>query len=324
MFLNKFDPEWYQRRFSLFAEGDGAEGGGDAGKTVDAASADAGKAPDAGKDEGKADDAGKAAPDWRTGVQDEKLREHASRFTSLDDLVKANLDSRQKLSTALIPPGKDAKPEEIAEYRKKTGVPDAPAGYVFEDPDGYQPTDSDKAMRAKFAETFHAHNLPAETAKALTAAYRDIFTNQVASMKAADEAYARESEAALRKEWPGAEYDTNKAYAERGAKQMLGADYEAARLIEDKAGRFVLDNPVMLKMLAKIGRESSEGGLGGVVSESQRDTIQGQIDSLRKSIAEAQNSGDSRKANELYQREQNLIAQLQGNKAIVGSQGRAA
>ena len=45
---------------------------------------------------------------WRDLIEDEKLQKHSERFTSIDALVQANLESRQKWSKAVGPPGKDA------------------------------------------------------------------------------------------------------------------------------------------------------------------------------------------------------------------------
>ena len=38
---------------------------------------------------------------WRDLIEDEKLQKHAERFTSVDALVQANLESRQKLSKSI-------------------------------------------------------------------------------------------------------------------------------------------------------------------------------------------------------------------------------
>ena len=60
---------------------------------------------------------------WRDLIEDEKLQKHAERFTSVDALVQANLEARQKLSKAVVPPGKDAAEEDITAYREAVGVP---------------------------------------------------------------------------------------------------------------------------------------------------------------------------------------------------------
>ena len=286
------------------------------------ATADVGKTA-AAAETGKTATETTEAADWRAPITDADARKLAESSTDLNHFAKRTLEMRQKLSVAIIPPGKDAKPEDVAEYRKKTGVPDSPDAYVFEDPKDYVPTEIDKALRGVMAKAFHDNNVPGETAKLLSNAYRDMVRGQVEALKAADEKFASDSDAALKREW-GPDYPANKEHARRAAVDILGADYKAASEIEDKTGRFVLDNPVFMKMLAKIGRESGEGGLSGVVTEGERTTLQGQIDDVRKEIAEYQAKGDNKRANDLYVREQSLIARLNGAKPVVGSQGRAA
>ena len=60
------------------------------------------------------------------------------------------------------------------------------------------------------------------------------------------------------------------------------------------------------------------------LSESERDTIDDQIRELRGQIEDAQAKGDSKRANQLYQREQALIAKKDGRAPVVGAAGRAA
>ena len=66
---------------------------------------------------------------WRDLIEDEKLQKHAERFTSVDALVQANLESRQKLSKAIVPPGKDSDEEDVTAYREALGVPKDVDGY---------------------------------------------------------------------------------------------------------------------------------------------------------------------------------------------------
>lgn len=253
------------------------------------------------------------AADWRTGVTDEKLREHAGRFTSLDDLVKANLDSRSKLSKAIIPPSKDAKPEEVAAYRKAIGVPEAPDKYKFPAiPEGVD-AEPVTAARAEWAKTFHDNNVPAHVAEALIAKVAAEAAEVQAAQVAADKAYADKTAADLKQEW-GADYEANQTYANRAAAELLGKDLEEAKRIEMKDGRFLLDHPHMLRVFAKYGREMAEGGLGGVVTAADRDTAQTELKALRSQIETAQSEGNSKQANALYQKEQAILNKL-GNKA---------
>jgi len=85
-----------------------------------------------------------------------------SRYSTLDDYIKAGYEAQNKLSSikANSKPGKDATPEEIAEYRKANGVPDDPTGYDIALPDGLILGDNDRPIAESFMQVAHKHNLP--------------------------------------------------------------------------------------------------------------------------------------------------------------------
>src|SRR3546814_9862421 len=87
------------------------------------------------------------------------MKKHAERFNSPEDLVKGHMELRQKLSKAVVPPGRDADEEAVAAYRKAIGVPEKAEGYKFEMPDGAEQTEADKAFHQAMAETFHGENV---------------------------------------------------------------------------------------------------------------------------------------------------------------------
>jgi PAS domain-containing protein len=265
--------------------------------------------------------------DWRAGVTDPDLLEHAKRFNSLTDLVKGNVElrsERDKLkSTAIIKPGKDAKPEEVAAYRKAMGIPEAPEGYKFPDPpEGQQLSDEAKASRSAWAKTFHDHGVPATVAEALIGAFAAEAQQVQEREIAADKRYADEQQAKLDAKW-GPDKDKNNEYANRGAAKLFGANLDAVRNLQDKSGRFVLDNALFKEALAVLGREMQESTLGDVLSDTERKSLDDEIASVRKQIEEAQNNRDTAKANQLFQKEQELLRK-KGNAPIVGSQARAA
>jgi hypothetical protein len=265
--------------------------------------------------------------DWRAMVTDPTLQEHAKRFNSLDDLVKGNVElrsDRDKLkSTAIIKPGKDAKPEDVAAYRKAMGVPEKPEDYKFEVAEGVEPTETDKAFQSTMAKIFHDAGISSEAAAALNKGWNTFVAAQAKATKEADEAFAKDAETQLRKEW-GNDFDRNTEFAKRALKQLAGDGADDLLNLETKAGRFLLDDPRMLKVFAQVGREMGEGSLGSVVSDNDRTGIQAEIDTLQSQKFEAMQKGDSQKANELDQKQAALYAKLNGNRPIVGTQGRAA
>lgn len=266
-----------------------------------------------------------AADDWRADLPDD-LKEHASRFTTKADVVKGHLALRQQLSKAIIPPGKDAKPEDVATYRKALGVPDTPDGYKFPTAEGEVITDDIKAVRAEWAKEFHAANLSQAQVDQVLTKYAARAEAERTAIVEADKRHATSQDDALKKEW-GADYDRNKTFANRAFKDLAeraGVAVDELTKIETKAGRFLFDDARMLKVFATIGREMGEGNLGPVVSDSERNDMQSQLRTIRAGIETAKSKRDSGEANRLYQEEMRLIARISGNRPIVGSQGRAA
>ena len=231
------------------------------------------------------------ATDWRDAITDNDLKVHAKNFTSVTDLAKGHFELRKKLSSAIVPPGKDAKPEDIAAYRTKIGVPESAAGYKFVMPDGRQASDADKAFQAKMAETFHGLNVPAETAAGLNKVWNEMQVQAVAAHVQALKDNANESLATLKKEW-GADERVNMEFANRGAETGFGRDFDAARQLMDANGKPVLDNPLFLKMFAKLGREMGEDGLRGSMTDADRATARDQIADLTQQIHNARDRND--------------------------------
>lgn len=268
-----------------------------------------------------------AAPsvdDWRAPIEDKELRKVADRFASPADMAKAVSDLRKRESTSIRLPGKDASDEDVAAYKAAIGVPENVDGYEFALPEGREATDDDKAFQSAAGEVFHKLNISAEQATGLNAWWNEFQAQAEAAQTEADKAFAAETEAALRKEWPGQEFDRNKVFADRAATELFGDTIEQVREIETKDGKFVLDHPALVKVLARVGREMDEGKLGSVISEGDRDAIDTQIADLDKKIEVAQRSGDRETANRLYQQQLALTQKIVGNQGIVGAEGRAA
>jgi hypothetical protein len=265
---------------------------------------------------------------WRDSITDAELKKVAERFTSPADAVKAVADLRKRESTSIRIPGKDAKPEEIAAYRKALDVPEAAKDYQFERPahidEALFATDDMKAVLGKYAEAFHAAGLSKGQVKQVLDAHWAMDAEAKKALVDADKAFATESETQLRKEWPGQEYDRNKAAANRAVSQFFGTTLEDARKLETKDGRFLLDHPIILKAFAQIGREMGEDRLGPMLSDSEKQSAQDKIGQLQTEKMAALNRGDRTTAARLDAEQRKLIEKTQGTGSIVGSQGRAA
>lgn len=262
--------------------------------------------------------------DWTADLPDD-LKETGKRFTSKADAVRAINDLRKRESQVRVP-GKNATPEEIATYHKAIGIPEKPEDYEFSDlPEGMELNDQIKESRLEWGKRFKAVGIPKEAAKELSRLANEDAIREAKAQKEADESFAKKQEEALRSEWKGEEYDRNKTLAIRAFTELAsrtGLKIEDLTRIETKDGRFLMDRAEIVKMFAAIGREMSEGSIGPTLTDSEKDTVDDQIRVVREQVAEAQATGDSKRANKLYQQEQALIAKREGSKPIVGARGR--
>lgn len=259
-----------------------------------------------------------ASDDWRGSITDEKLREHANRYNSVTDITRNNLDMRTQLSGALVPLKKGATDEEKTEYvtklNKMLGVPAEPTGYEFPDnsEDG-STTEEQDASRERWQGVFHANHVPKQTADALLAEFSREAQEAQETIKKADDAYVAATEAQLRSEWPNDEYDANKTIAARAARELFGGDFEDMMEMTTSKGQLLMDSAPMVRMMAKIGREMSEGN-AELMTAAERETVEDQIADLRSRSSAASAEGNNRLANKLYQEEQELLGKLSGNK----------
>ena len=266
--------------------------------------------------------------DWRAAIKDEAARKFAEDSPDLEHLAKRAFDMRQKISSAIVKPGKDAKPEEIAAYRKALDIPAEAKEYLngVQRPEHISEEDwkSERVqgLLGSFAERMHAKGAPKAAVQEAIAFELEVEANLLKAQAEEDKKFAEASESALKEKW-GPEFSKNKEFANRAVEKLFGDSFEKASKLTDSAGRFVLDNPVFIEAFAAIGREMGEGSLGGAMTDSERDTLDDQIRNVRKEIETAQVERDSKRANSLYQKEQALLAKQKGSKPIVGA-GRAA
>lgn len=263
--------------------------------------------------------------DWREGL-DEELKKTADRFASPADAIRSIQDLRKRESLVRVP-GKGASKDEIAAYNKAIGVPEKPENYEFPDlPEGYELTDEVKSSRETWGKRFHELGVSNNIAKQLMQFVNEDAESIMTAEIRADQEFARAQEDALRVEWKGEDYEKNKGLANKAFTEIAnraGVPVDELTKLETKNGRFLMDDARILRLFSVIGREMAEGTLGPTLTESELDTAEEQLGSIRKKIAEAQSAGNSKLANKLYQSEQALIAKMKGDKPVVGAAGRS-
>ena len=273
------------------------------------------------EDSEDATDEGAVDTDWRESIQDGDLRKHAERFTTPEALVKANLDYRKKEGKSVSRLSEDSTDKEVDAYREALGVPKDVDGYEFPIPEGVERSEAMMDSEDTWSNLFLNNNVPKETADVLVSAFREEIMKMQSDSAEADAKYASDSTEALKAEWKD-DYDKNLIYAARASERLFGDDYEDARHIEDKAGSYILDNPIMAKMFATLGRQMGEGNLGGVVTGGERETLMAKANSLREQTRAALAKQDTAGANKLAAQEREVLERMDGNVPVVGQDGR--
>lgn len=252
----------------------GTEGNPDAAAAAAAAAAEAAKGAAPKTDDGEPDP--NAKPVETGGADpfaelDQDSREWATKngIKDLKGLAKQAHEQSKLLGNAIRIPGKDAKPEEVAAYHEKLGVPKTADEYGFKVPETLPkdlPYDGERAKR--FAEKAKELNIPKGAANAL----HDWFTGEVVgdfnTSQEADSTRKVETAKAetekLIKQWGPITGETfraearfaDKALMEFGGQEVVDA-FKQAGLIgeggEDGGIKIVQSAPVM-NMFAKLGK----------------------------------------------------------------------
>jgi len=231
------------------------------------------------------------AKDWRDGMSDD-LKKTADRFTSAEDAVRSIADFRKRESQVRVP-SKDATNEEKTAYYKAIGVPETSEGYEFKLSEGEESTPEIEATNKQWSKRLHGLAIPTETANQLVQFLQEDFAAAEEEQVKADAAYVKESEASLKAEWKGDEYEKNKTFANKAFAEVAnraGINMEELSTIETKSGRFLMDDPRMLKLFSIVGREMAEGTLGSTLTEGERDTMTDQLSEIRGKIEATSNS----------------------------------
>ena len=259
--------------------------------------------------------------DWRLPISKDDLKKHAERYNTLDDVLQGNLEMRSKLSTAIIKPGKNAKPEEIQAWNKALGIPENQDGYQYvpakEFEAEFKAPEAQERLKS-FNAVAHKAGLSADGYKAIMDWRNAEIAKDQRAIVEADKKFADDSEAALKKEW-GKDYDRNKEFANRGAEALFKGDFKTFRELEMKDKRFLADHPVMVKAMAEFGRMTSEDGLGPVpMSDSDMTSLRAQLEDLTAKKMDAQNDGKDAEAKRLHGEIIKISKRIAGTRAYSG------
>jgi len=320
--IDDYDPLWAlyneQNPGLLRAVGaDAADDGGDEGGEGDESTGDEGKGDESGGKDDKGDE-GKAAgdADWSSGIEDKGVLDLANRYTSRADQAKAHHELVQTMSTRFKVPGKDASDEDVAKYRKATGVPDEAGGYEFAKPEHMEDDvfadDNMQAMLGEFKTALHASGATPAVASAVMDFYWKTEAEGQKLVAENDQKAIEAAEAGLRKEW-GKDYDQNVKFGDAFLEKQGATELKQMEL---KDGSLLGSHPDFIKMTATSGRRIGEGALQvGLNGTEAGQDLEKRSKELAVAVADANAAGDNDKAEILAKERREVNEKLYGKDA---------
>lgn len=218
----------------------------------------------------------------------EKLMKRLARYASPQAALDAMINAQNKISSGGLVkvPGKDATPEEIAQYRAEIGVPEDPKGYDLTLGDGLVIGEEDMDGINQFLETAHANNYTQQQVTEGLNWYYKQQENAVAERFEADTKHRAAAEEELRQEW-GPEYQANRNlmanylsdFGEGVAELITGA-----RLAD---GTPLANHPDILRgFVAKARAANPIGALVPGSGTKQHEQMISEIEALEKKMEE--------------------------------------
>jgi hypothetical protein len=247
------------------AAGAGAGGaGGDAAAAAAAAAAAGAGASGGAAGAGAAAGGAGAGGEWYSSITDEPTRTWvaAKGWKDPNGLAESayNLEKligHEKAGRTVVIPGADAKPEEIAAYRAKIGVPANAADYKLPVPEG-----GSAEFASEAATWFHEAGVPPAQAQQLAEKWNAFSAKSTeaatqAAVVKADQDFTRVIGA-----W-GAEADANLEAGTRAARQFVPAANPQERQALMSKIELAIGTETMLKMFSAIGKGLGEHKMAG-------------------------------------------------------------
>jgi hypothetical protein len=201
---------------------------------------------------------------WREQVagEDSKVRERLARYASPAEVARALVAAQEKIRSGELRPGITAKstPEEVAEYRKAAGIPEAPDKYDLDLGGGLVVADADRPLIDTFLEAAHRTNQTPEQVKAGLRAYYEITEAAEAQRSALDESTRTAAEDALRTEW-GQDFRPNINRVTQLLDAIMDAPAKTEFLNSRQAdGTPIFNNPGIVKAMLRLALIENPAG----------------------------------------------------------------
>lgn len=228
------------------------------------------------------------AQDWRERLAgtDDKALAQLKRYASPEDVWKKARALEVERSSGRLKPvlEKDSTPEQLAEYRKAWGIPEAADKY---DLTGVSVDDADKPLLGKVFAELHGAHATTDQAKAVAKAWATVKSEALASQHAKDTETQKKTEDELRGEW-GTEYRRNMSLVT----QLLDGNGDQKTIDNFLRGRLADGTPIgssatALKLLLGVALKSNPTGT--VVPSGGGDpaaSIESEIATIEKTMRE--------------------------------------
>jgi hypothetical protein len=231
--------------------------------------------------------------DWTKEIADgdETLIPRAARYTSPKEVFKALVATQNKIRSgefkSALP--KDAKPEEIAEWRKENGIPESHDKYDLKLDNGVVIGKEDDAIIGGFLKAAHAKNYTPDQVKSAVQWYYEEQERATEARQQKDEVEKAATTDALNIEW-GSNYRRNINMIENLLAQFPDdvRDKLAGGRLAD--GTAIFNSPSVLKGFAQLALEVNPASTlvpkGGDVVKTVDDEIAGIEKAMRTNRSE--------------------------------------
>jgi len=231
-----------------------------------------------------ADDKGAAngvwPEDWQQRIagSDEKELKQIARYASPADIWKKARSLEARLSSGELKTAlpKDAKPEEIAAWRKDNGIPEKPEAYDLK---GIKIDKEDKAAVDYILKSAHDANFSVDQARAAVGTYKDIEKQRLDARVAKDEEQRISALDSLNQEW-GTTFRRNVNMIEGLLSKFPESVRDAMKAARLPDGTAAFNSPDILKGFAALALElnpaaiivpAAGGDLGKSAMEEYKD-----------------------------------------------------
>lgn len=247
------------------------------------------------------------AGDWKGSLpEDLKTEKSLESFKDVSSLAKSYVEGQKMIGGSVRIPKDDAPPEEWAKFHQKLGTPEKPDGYKFNRPALGEGAAWDEKFEKAFLAEAHALGMNGKQVQKMMDLQAGLVESQLKELAEKRQLTIE----TLKKDWAG-DFERRMTLARRAKiilQQKAGITDEEANAYFD--GQGAGDHPVILKIFHQLGEIFAEDGwIKGETGAQMQQTIQDQIDAIRKNPEDPFNKKDDPKhqervdfVNKLYER----------------------